>query len=73
MGQKMKTTVAALAVYGDNAVWANVGDSRVYFIHENKLHAFTEDHSVAYKKFKAGLITREQLKTDEDRNILNEA
>lgn len=66
----LKTTVAAVAVCDDIAVWANVGDSRVYFIHENKLHAFTEDHSVAYKKFKAGLITREQLKTDEDQSQL---
>ncbi len=70
MGQKMKTTVAALAVYGDNAVWANVGDSRVYFIHNNKLHSYTDDHSVAYKKYKAGEITREQLSTDEDQSRL---
>ena len=66
----MKTTVAALAVNGDQAVWANVGDSRVYFIHGNRIHAYTNDHSVAYKKYKAGEITREQIGTDEDHSRL---
>lgn len=66
----MKTTIAALAVNGEKAVWANVGDSRVYFIHKNSLHAYTNDHSVAYKKYKAGEITREQIGTDEDQSRL---
>lgn len=66
----MKTTVAALAVNGDNAVWANAGDSRVYFIHGNSIHAYTNDHSVAYKKYKAGEITREQIGSDEDQSRL---
>lgn len=66
----MKTTVAVLAVNGDQAIWANVGDSRVYFIHKNCLYAYTSDHSVAYKKYKAGEITREQIATDEDQSRL---
>lgn len=66
----MKTTVAVLCMMQDKAVWANVGDSRVYFIHKNKLHAYTNDHSVAYKKYKAGEITREMLATDEDQSRL---
>lgn len=66
----IKTTVAALAVNGGSAVWANVGDSRVYFIHKNSLHAYTNDHSVAYKKYKAGEITREQIGMDEDQSSL---
>lgn len=66
----MKTTAAALAVHGNKAVWANVGDSRVYFIHRNLLHSYTNDHSVAYKKYKAGEITREQIASDEDQSRL---
>lgn len=66
----MKTTVAVLAVNGDQAIWANVGDSRVYFIHKNCLYAYTSDHSVAYKKYKAGEITREHIATDEDQSRL---
>ena len=46
----MKSTVAALAVSGGRAVWANVGDSRVYYLHGRAIEKITEDHSVAYKK-----------------------
>lgn len=70
MNAVMKTTVAVLAVNDKQAVWANVGDSRVYFIHGNRLHACTNDHSVAYKKYKSGEITREQIATDEDQSRL---
>lgn len=66
----MKTTVAVLAIKDDQAIWANVGDSRVYFIHKNSLYAYTNDHSVAYKKYKAGEITREQIAFDEDQSRL---
>ena len=66
----MKTTAAVLAVSGNKAVMANSGDSRVYFFHKNELHSYTNDHSVAYKKYKAGEITRKQIGTDEDQSCL---
>lgn len=66
----LKSTVVALAVDGGKAVWANVGDSRLYFFHACRLYAFTEDHSVSYKKYKAGEITREQICRDEDQSCL---
>ena len=47
-----------------------MGDSRVYFIHDDRLHAYTNDHSVAYMKYRAGEITREQRATDEDQSRL---
>jgi serine/threonine protein phosphatase PrpC len=66
----LKSTVVALAIDGNRAVWANVGDSRLYYLHESAIYAYTEDHSVSYKKFKAGEITREQICTDEDQSRL---
>ena len=66
----MKSTVAALAVSGSHAAWANVGDSRVYYLHNRAIAAVTEDHSVAYKKYKSGEITRAQIATDEDQSCL---
>lgn len=66
----MKSTAAVLAIEGDKAVWANSGDSRVYYFHKNKLTSCTEDHSVAYKKYKAGEITRDMLGSDEDQSSL---
>lgn len=66
----LKSTAVALAVDGAKAVWANVGDSRLYFLHEGGIRAVTNDHSVAYKKYKAGEITREQIAADEDQSAL---
>lgn len=66
----LKSTVAVLAIDGDKAVWANVGDSRLYYFHKSQRHAVTEDHSVSYKKYKAGEITREQISRDEDQSCL---
>lgn len=66
----MKSTVAALVIQGANAAWANVGDSRVYYLHHRAIANITEDHSVAYKKYKSGEITRSQLGTDEDQSFL---
>lgn len=66
--QKMKSTVVALYIAGEKAVYANVGDSRLYCLQNGRISAVTEDHSVAYKKYKAGQITREQIGSDEDQS-----
>lgn len=69
-GVVMKSTAAALCIRGDRAAWAHVGDSRLYYIHENRLKFCTEDHSVAYKKYKAGEISRREIAFDEDQSRL---
>lgn len=65
-----KSTVAALAITEEGACWAHSGDSRVYYISGGSLEAVTEDHSVAYKKYKAGEISKEQIASDEDQSSL---
>ena len=66
----MKSTVTALLVKGKEAAWANVGDCRLYYLHNRAIEKITEDHSVAYRKYKSGEITREQIPTDEDQSSL---
>ena len=66
----MRTTVVTLVIQKNHAAWAHVGDSRLYYLHNKKIEAFTEDHSVAYKKYLAGEITREQIGFDEDQSSL---
>ncbi len=65
-----KSTVVTLCVEGDRAVWANTGDSRLYYLHDGKIAAYTNDHSVAYMKYKAGEIRREDIPYDEDQSTL---
>ena len=69
-GANMKSTVTALLVREDRAQWAHVGDSRLYYIHDREIAACTEDHSVAFKKYKAGEITRGEIGFDEDQSAL---
>ncbi|MCM1092215.1 MAG: protein phosphatase 2C domain-containing protein [Butyrivibrio sp.] len=66
----MKSTLATLLIDGQQAFWGNVGDSRVYYLHNRAVADITEDHSVAYKKYKAGQITKAQLGHDEDQSCL---
>ena len=66
----MKSTVVALMIQDGQAQWAHVGDSRLYYFHGGELGFVTADHSVAYKKYKAGEITRAQICTDEDQSSL---
>lgn len=66
----MKTTAAVLAISGSKVVCANSGDSRVYVIHRNSFAYCTNDHSVAFKKYRSGEITREQIAFDEDQSSL---
>ena len=66
----MKSTAVVLLLQDDRAFWAHVGDSRLYFLHDGQLRAVTDDHSVAYKKYKAGEISRAQIGQDEDQSSL---
>lgn len=67
---KMKSTVVAMKISGTKATWAHAGDSRLYYIHNSRIEAVTEDHSVAFKKYRAGEISRAEIATDEDQSSL---
>lgn len=66
----MKSTVAALVLKDGQAAWAHAGDSRIYHLCRGRLVQVTRDHSVTYKKYLAGEITREAINFDEDRSSL---
>jgi serine/threonine protein phosphatase PrpC len=66
----LKSTIVALAIEDDKAAWANVGDSRLYYIHNDEICSITNDHSVAFKKYKAGEISRDDIRTDADQSSL---
>lgn len=70
MNATLKSTVVVLAVDDNKASWANVGDSRLYFFRDGRIADYTNDHSVAFKKYRAGEITREQIASDEDQSAL---
>ncbi len=66
----MKTTTSVLIVNENIAVWGYVGDSRIYHFRDGKIINMTADHSVTYKKYKAGEISYKAMYSDEDRSSL---
>lgn len=67
LGNPGTTCVAALIQDGQ-VCWAHAGDSRVYFLRDNKVKAVTHDHSVVQQWADMGFITEEQMKTHPDRH-----
>lgn len=64
----MKTTAVALFVHKNRAVWAHIGDSRLYHFHNGQLVDATADHSVCYLAVKLGEISRRDIPAHPDKN-----
>lgn len=68
-GMGTTTTVLKLADDGIAHI-GQVGDSRAYYWNSQGIWQLTQDHSLVQEKLRAGLITREQVKTDEMKNVI---
>lgn len=67
----MGTTSTVLKLAKNNmAHIAQVGDSRAYYWNSQGIWQLTQDHSLVQEKLRAGLITRDQMKTDEMKNVI---
>lgn len=66
----MGTTVICLYIDGKKAVFGHVGDSRAYLFRDKTLEQITEDHSLVNEQVKNGLITAEEAKTHQFKNII---
>jgi PPM family protein phosphatase len=66
----MGTTTTLLTFQDGKAVIGQVGDSRCYLIRRDGVWQLTKDHSLVYEKLRAGLISRDQLKTDKMKNVI---
>ena len=64
----MKTTAVVLTVEDNKAVWAHVGDSRLYHFYNGKLVFQTKDHSVAQMGVLLGDITPDEIRFHPDRS-----
>lgn len=66
----MKTTLAVLLLEHNRAVWAHVGDSRIYHFRDGKYISVTADHSVAYLAYKNGEMKYKDIRKSPDQNRL---
>jgi serine/threonine protein phosphatase PrpC len=66
----MRTTLVLLVSDGAQALWAHIGDSRLYYFRDGQLAARTFDHSVPQAMVDAGQLKPSQIRRHEDRNRL---
>lgn len=66
----MGTTSTMLKIVAGHAYCAHVGDSRLYLIREGFIYQITFDHSLVNEQLRAGLITREQARTHDRKNVI---
>lgn len=67
---RMKTTLVILVIHDGKAMWAHVGDSRLYCFKHGKLKNRTIDHSVPQMLALSGEIKEKDIRHHPDRNRL---
>jgi serine/threonine protein phosphatase PrpC len=70
MAESPCTTMVAALVQRDMLYCAHAGDSRLYHFRDGQLLFRTEDHSKVQLLFRQGLISREQMLTHPQRNVI---
>jgi protein phosphatase len=66
----MGTTLVSLVILGNKAFSAHVGDSRLYRMRGQKLELMTIDHSQVMEMVQNGIITMEQAREHEEKNVI---
>jgi protein phosphatase len=69
----MGTTLSVLYITADKALLAHVGDSRIYRPRQTRLEQLSIDHSLVAEQLRQGLITTEDARNSQMRNILLQA
>ena len=69
----MGTTCTGLAIVGWKAWAAHVGDSRLYLIRGHGIYQLSEDHTQCMELVRKGLISLQEARRHEDRNVLMHA
>lgn len=68
----MGTTIVAATIAGDQMYLANVGDSRLYIIHDD-IEQITKDHSLVDELVRSGSISKEEARFHPKKNIITRA
>ncbi|NJL04701.1 MAG: Stp1/IreP family PP2C-type Ser/Thr phosphatase [Chloroflexaceae bacterium] len=69
----MGTTGVALLLFDQEAIVANVGDSRAYLLRAGTIRQLTRDHSYVQEQVDAHLLTPEQARISQYRNMITRA
>lgn len=69
----MGTTCTALALLNGVAISAHVGDSRLYLVRGGGIYLMSEDHSAVMELVRQGLLTPEEARHHENKNLITRA
>lgn len=69
----MGTTAVVTAIKDNQLYWASVGDSRLYIYRDGLLRQITTDHSMVQELLTAGEITKDEMLSHPQRNLLTRA
>lgn len=69
----MGTTCCAAIVKHGQLVFGSIGDSRLYLIRDGHVQPLTEDHTMVNALMKQGILSPEEARTHDQRNILTAA
>ena len=69
----MGTTLEAVAIIGNQAIYAHIGDSRIGLIRGEDYRQLTSDHSLVNALLKAGQLTPEEAEVHPQKNIITQS
>jgi serine/threonine protein phosphatase PrpC len=68
--ESMGTTITAALWNGETFVFAHVGDSRAYLLHNGELHRITHDHTYVQALIDEGRLTEDQATSHPARSLI---
>jgi protein phosphatase len=69
----MGTTLVTAIFHDDHMTVAHIGDSRMYRLRGEDFSQVTKDHSLLQEQIDSGLITKEQARTSQNKNLVTRA
>ena len=69
----MGTTLEAVAIIDNQAIYAHIGDSRISLIRGEEYHQLTSDHSLVNELLKAGQLTPEEAASHPQKKIITQS
>jgi protein phosphatase len=69
----MGTTLVVALWHDDRLIVGHIGDSRLYRMRASKLEQVTRDHSLLQEQIDSGLITKEQARHSQNKNLVTRA
>ena len=70
---RMSTTALVASIENQKVRLLQLGDSRAYLYRDGKMKQLTEDHTIAWTRYKDGELTKDQLVNNPDNCLLTKA